>query len=1074
MAAPFVHLHVHSHYSLLKALPKIPDLVAAAKNEGCKALALTDLGSMYGTIEFIKECRKADIKPIVGLDIAAEGDGRIILLVENSAGYKNLLALMTAANFAEHQVEPTVTLAMLAGHTEGLLAIGNRIGVGHVFEYQNLFGKDNFYTNVAMQEIFYLAPGDRRAWETLCAIGERGPADHGDIDDEEESYAFPTAKEMQKHFSKEALEQTLSIAARCNLEITLGSWIFPPYTTPEGTTYDQELRRIIEKGLADRGLVETPTVRERIEYEYKIICDKGYSPYFLVVADLLNFARKSGILATTRGSAGGSLVSYLTGVTTINPLEYLLPFERFLNPERPKAPDIDMDFADNRRDEVIDYVRKTYGEDRVAQIGTFGTMLARGVVRDVARALGHPYGLGDRIAREVPFGSQGFPMTLDRALEENAVLKKMYKSEPDVHDIIDLGKKIEGCARHISVHAAGVVIAPGPLVEYAPLQHDPKSTSKEGGKIITQYDMYSITDEYGGVGLLKFDFLGIRNLAILAHAVKLVENTRGIKVDIERVPVDDTKTFEMLARGETEGTFQLGGAGMTRYLKELRPTSIHDINAIVALFRPGPMETIPSYIERKHNPALITYLDPRMKDYLDFSYGLLVYQDDVLLTAIKIAGYSWLEADALRKAMGKKIPAEMEKQREKLTAGAVKNGMSQQKAETLWKLIEPFAAYGFGKAHAASYGRVAYQTAYMKANFPVEYMAAVLTAEAGDIDTVSVMVRECKRMGVPVLPPDINESFGDFTVVLKGSENADTETEPRAERVIGSVSAVSDPVKATRAGDEPMARYAGGSVSPPARVAGSPMARGATAKDSIRFGLYSIKNVGSGVADSIIAERKAGGNFASISDFLRRIRDQNLNKRGLESLIECGALDGIGEPGSPDGGRGAMLASIELLLEYHRETSKEQAQDSLFAGQGGNASDITLPPSAPATQAQRLAWEKELLGLYVSGHPLDRFKEQLSKRPMTLDELHKKMTPGMTAIAAGMVESVRTILTRGGDQMAFVKITDHSGSIEAAVFPRVYAEHKDILKPEAVIALKGRLSQRNGELSMVADKLKVL
>ena len=1065
MAAPFVHLHVHSHYSLLKALPKIPDLVAAAKKEGCEALALTDLGSMYGTIEFIKECRKAEIKPIVGLDIAEEGGGRIILLVENAAGYKNLLALMTAANFAEHQSEPVVTLEELAGRTDGLLAIGNHLSGAHVFEYQKLFGKDNFYVNVAMQEIFYIAPKDRRAWETLCAIGDRGPTDHGDISDEEENYAFPTAGEMQKRFPKEALDQTLTIAARCNLEITLGSWIFPPYTTQDGITYDQELRRIIEKGLAYRGFKETPTVRERIEYEYKIICDKGYSPYFLVVADLLHFARESGILATTRGSAGGSLVSYLTGVTTINPLEYQLPFERFLNPERPKAPDIDMDFADNRRDEVIDYVRKTYCENRVAQIGTFGTMLARGVVRDVARALGHPYGLGDRIAREVPFGSQGFPMTLDRALEENATLKKMYESEPDVHDIIDLGKKIEGCARHISVHAAGVVISPGPLVEYAPLQHDPKSTNKEGGKIITQYDMYSITDEYGGVGLLKFDFLGIRNLAILAHAVKLVENTRWIKVDIERVPVDDTKTFEMLARGETEGTFQLGGAGMTRYLKELRPTSIHDINAMVALFRPGPMETIPSYIERKHNPALITYLDPRMKDYLDFSYGLLVYQDDVLLTAIKIAGYSWLEADALRKAMGKKIPAEMEKQREKLIAGAVKNGMSQQKAEMLWKLIEPFAAYGFGKAHAASYGRVAYQTAYMKANFPVEYMAAVLTAEAGDIDTVSVMVRECKRMGVPVLPPDINESFGDFTVVLNGSGNA--KVEPITRFANGSVSTLGFP-------DPEKVPPPGGETEPSApRTIGSPPGGGTATNDSIRFGLYSIKNVGSGVADSIIAERKARGPFVSISDFLRRIKDQNLNKRGLESLIECGALDCLGEPGLADGGRGTMLASIELLLEYHRETSKEQQQDSLFAGQG-DVADITLPPAEAATQAQRLAWEKELLGLYVSGHPLDRFKEQLSKRPMTLEELHKKMTPGMTAVAAGMVESVRTILTRGGDQMAFVKITDHSGSIEAAVFPRVFAEHKDILKPDAVIALKGRLSQRNGELSMVADKLKVL
>ncbi|MDZ4226014.1 MAG: DNA polymerase III subunit alpha, partial [Patescibacteria group bacterium] len=459
-----------------------------------------------------------------------------------------------------------------------------------------------------------------------------------------------------------------------------------------------------------------------------------------------------GILTTIRGSVAGSLITFVTGITNVNPLEYKLPFERFLNPERPSAPDIDMDYADNRRDEVIDYVRKKYGGHHVAQIGTFGTMLARGVVRDVARALGPPYGLGDRIAREVPFGSQGFPMTLTRALETSPTLAQMYQNEPDVHDIIDLGRKIEGNARHISVHAAGVVIAPRSLVEYTPLQLDPK-----GGKIITQFDMYSIED----AGLLKFDFLGIRNLSILASAVELVEKTRGHTIDIENVPLNDQKTFEMLARGETEGIFQLNGAGMTRYLKELKPTSIHDINAMVALFRPGPMDTIPQYIERKHNPALINYPDPRMKEYLEFSHGVIVYQDDVLLTAVTLAGYSWLKADTLRKAMGKKIPEVMAAERDKLIKGFVEyGGLKPALAEKLWKLIEPFAAYGFNKAHAASYGKVAYQTAYMKANWPVEYMAAILTAEAGDIDTVGIMVTECKRMDILVLPPDVQSSFG--------------------------------------------------------------------------------------------------------------------------------------------------------------------------------------------------------------------------------------------------------------------------------------------------------------------------
>ena len=1007
--APFVHLHVHSHYSLLGALPKIPQLVARAKAEGCTALALTDLGNLYGAIEFYKECKAEGIKPIIGLEATLEGaagqGARILLYAENERGYKNLLSLVTASHMAPHDGKPVVTKEMLAQYKEGLIAVSPRVKGVSASELALLFDTKNVYTDVALREIFYMEPGDRRAWETLKAIENRGASnDTGSNDlsaEEDEEYFFPTAKQMESEFTPDQLAKTREIAERCNVELTLGSWVFPDITLPAGSTYDKELRALIEAGIKRRFISAKPEVRERIEYEYSIITTKGYAPYFLVVADLLRFAREHKILTTIRGSVAGSLVTYVIGITTVNPLDYKIPFERFLNPERPSAPDIDMDFADTRRDEVIEYARQKYGKDKVAQIGTFGTMLARGVVRDVARALGYPYGVGDRISKAIPFGSQGFPMTLERALAENPELGTMYKAEADVKDIIDLGRKIEGCARHISVHAAGVVIAPAPLETFAPLQRDPK-----GGKIITQYDMYSIEE----AGLLKFDFLGIRNLSILANSVELVEKTRGITIDIENVPLDDAKTFEMLARGETEGTFQLNGTGMTRYLKELKPTTIHDINAMVALFRPGPMESIPQYIERKHNPQLISYLDPRMKEYLGSSYGLLVYQDDVLLTSINLAGYSWLEADKLRKAMGKKIPAEMEAQKEKFIKGASSNGMTPAKAEKMWKLIEPFAAYGFGKAHAASYGKVAYQTAYMKANYPVEYMAAILTAEAGDIDTVSIMVNECKRMGVPVLPPDINESFGVFTVV----------------------------------------------------------------EDSIRFGLYSIKNFGSGIADSIITERKAGGKFTSLSNFLSRVKDQTLNKRGLESLIECGALDCLGEPGRQDGGRGQMLASIELLLSYHRDSSREQSQDSLFLGLGAEASELTLPPAPEASQEQRLVWEKELLGLYVSGHPLDKYREKLSKRPMTLSELKEKIHPGMLVVAAGMIQDIRIHLTKNGDQMAFIKIADFDGSMEAVVFPKDYALHRSIIKAESCIALKGKLSSRNGELSMVAEALKAL
>ncbi|MDB5225016.1 MAG: polymerase subunit alpha, polymerase subunit alpha protein [Candidatus Adlerbacteria bacterium] len=1047
----FVPLHVHSHYSLLKALPKVGPLVEAAKAAGCTTLALTDLGNMYGAIEFYKECKDEGIKPILGLDVHVGNEMRLVLLAENVDGYHNLLSLITESNLEGTEDTLTFSKDLLRKYSSNLFAIIPSLR-GEVTaalrarevsraehtaqEYIEIFGKDHVYLEVSVyedtdghdavmksvaefgkkiglpivagQEIYYINRDDRRAWETMRAIEGKGERAEGDVGSDDEDFSFHSAAEMTDMYAEmpEALENSIKLAERCNLELPLGKWYFPNLELPEGSTPNDELKRLIEEGIVIRKLEDTPELRKRLDYEYKIICDKGYAPYFLVVGDLLRFARENKILTTIRGSVAGSMVTFVIGITNVNPIIYKLPFERFLNPERPSAPDIDMDYADNRRDEMIEYARQKYGRDHVAQIGTFGTMLARGVVRDVARALHYPYGLGDRIAKEIPMGSQGFPMTLERALVENPELGKMYKKEDETREIIDLGRKIEGCARHISVHAAGVVIAPRPLVEFTPLQKDPK-----GGRIITQYDMYSIDEN--NAGLLKFDFLGIRNLAILAHSVELVEMTRGVHVDIENVSVEDTKTFEMLARGETEGTFQLNGAGMTRYLKELRPSTIHDINAMVALFRPGPMETIPQYIERKHNPQKISYADPRMKDYLEFSYGCLVYQDDVLLTSINLAGYSWLEADKLRKAMGKKIPEVMEAEKEKLLKGFVEYGkLSKPLAERLWKLIEPFAAYGFNKAHAASYGKVAYQTAYMKANYPVEYMAAVLTAESGDIDTVSIMVNECKRMGIPVLPPDINESFGDFTVIL---------------------------------------------------------GNGADVPDAIRFGLYSIKHFGSGIAEAIISERKQNGHFTSLSDFLSRVKVQGLNKKGLESLIKCGALDSFVKDRDC---RGQMMNGIELMLEFHRDAGREITQDSLFGNLGTGT--LELPPAPEATLSDKLMWEKELLGLYVSGHPLDKYKDVLSKRPMTLKEVKERVRPGTTAVAAGMIQDVRMILTRGGDQMAFVKLMDFEDTLEFVVFPKSYVEFKSMLVPENCIALKGQLSTRNGELSMVADKMKVL
>ncbi len=1075
MPPNFTLLNTHSHYSLLSALPKIPELVARAKKDGMTALALTDNGALYGAIEFYKECKSAGIKPILGIDayFAARTmqdkvggidnrRTRLILLAQNEAGYHNLIKISTASHLEGFYYKPRVDFELLEKYREGLFAIvpfgasemahalrvkdpgraeaylarlkdvfGERLrlGVGsgkttadakELLPAVQVFGTSLKIPLVAAEPVFYLDPQDKPARDTMLLVSSGGdPRERGEQDTLE--YHFPTTSELAERFGRtpEAAAETARVADACNLELALGKWVFPAIDTG-GISHDSALAELVESGYARRALARTGEAEARVAYELGIIKQKGYAPYFLVVADLMRFAHERGILTTIRGSVAGSLSTYLAGITNVNPLEYKLPFERFLNPERPSAPDIDMDYADNRRDEMLEYVRKKYGEDKVAQIGTFGTMMARGSVRDVARALGYEYSAGDRIARLIPFGSQGFPMSIARALELVPELAKLYKDDDETKQIIDMAKKIEGCARHISVHAAGVVIAPTPLTDYAPLQLDPK-----GGKLITQYDMHAIED----AGLLKFDFLGIKNLAILADAVARAREQEGVAIDIENIPLDDAKTFAMLARGETEGLFQLNGAGMTRYLKELKPSRIQDINAMVALYRPGPMETIPQYIERKHNPRLVSYLDPRLKDILADSYGVITYQDDVLLTAIHLAGYSWLEADKLRKAMGKKIPAEMEAQRVKLLEGFVKNGLAQAKAEQLWKLIEPFAAYGFNKAHAASYGKVAYQTAYMKANFPALYMAAVLTADSGDVERIGESVAECKRMGIAVLPPSVNESQAGFTVVRSS-------TTPSPSSAFGGLGFLPLPKGETQRGS-----------------------------DRIRFGLTTIKNFGEGVAESIIAERKRGGAFKNLSDFLERVQDRNLNKKSLEALIKSGAMDEFGE-------RGQMLANMETLLQYSKE-SGEHSGASLFSALPASAG-IRLAEAAPAAQEEKLAWEKELLGLYLSGHPLDKFRHLLEKREVNIARAKTEYKEGMVAVVAGILQEVKTIITKKNEIMAFLKLADFSGSIEVVVFPRTWNEHKALFSPDALVALKGRISNRNNTVSMVAEKAKAL
>lgn len=1082
MKSDFIHLHVHSHYSLLNALPKIDELVERAKELEMPAIALTDNGNLYGAVQFYQKCVEEGIKPIIGVDFYVANRtrhdkearidnqrARLVLLAKNNHGYKNLIKLVTDSHIEGFYYKPRIDKELIEKYRDDLVCIApafggeisNALRVSDFDRAKNIanfyisnygaenffleichhpeiegfaditkkikkFAKENNFQLVATQDIYYMNKDDKEARRTLLSVQSsfgndsafaRDKADFSFIDQKEIARIFADNATGDPADDLTAITNTKKIADMCDVKIEIGKWKFPNYKIESGLSADEELKRLAYLGIKFRNLPDTKEVTDRIDYELEIIKTKGYSKYFLTVADILNAARERGILSNTRGSAAGSLVSYLVGVTTVDPLKLNLPFERFLNPERPSAPDIDMDLADDRRDEVIDYVREKFGKEHVAQIGTFGTMMARGSVRDVARAMGYEYAVGDRISKMIPMGKQGFPMTIDRALEEVPELAEMYKKEPDTKKILDMARKIEGCARHIGVHAAGVVISPDPLTEDVPIQFDPKGE----GKLITQYDMYSVGED--GIGLLKFDFLGLKNLTIMANTLKLADKLLNIKIDLNKIGDDDKKTYEMLARGETTATFQLNGQGMTKFLKDLKPSNINDINAMVALYRPGPMAFIPDYIERKHNPSKVKYLDDRFKEILEPTFGILIYQDDIMMIAVKFAGYSWGEADKFRKAMGKKIPEVMAAQKEKFTKGCQKvAGLSENQTTKLWESIETFAAYGFNKAHAASYGRIAYLTSYLKANYPVLYMAAVLTADSGDVDKISEMVEECKRMQIDVLPPDINESFEDFTVVIKNSSDENSLTTD-AEKIIE--------------------------------------------KDRIRFGLTTIKNFGAGIAKTIIDERKRNGHFKSLEDFLQRINDRNLNKKSLEALIKAGAMDNFGE-------RGEMLANLEDILTYSKEVAKESTnQSSLFSGGMIELPKLKLKKSEPIKEAEKLAWEKELLGLYISGHPLERFKEKLQKG-LPIKEIKARLKNGMTCIVAGHIDEVKVIRTKKDAEMAFVKISDMNDKIEVVIFPKTFEEYKNILVQQKCIAIKGTLSDKNGEISVLADKIKEL
>ncbi len=1053
MSTSFVNLHVHSHFSLLDGLPKIDELVTCAKEQGATALALTDHGNLYGAIEFYQKATAAGIKPIIGVEIYVapnkhtekrpkvdEHAYHLTLLAENNTGYRNLIALVTAAHLEGFYYKPRVDHDLLAKHAEGVIAlsgclkgeIAGAILSGRDSEarkliawYQEAFGPKNFFLElqdhptipeqgklntaliaygqelgiplVATTDSHYLRPDDAEAQDILlCIHMKRQISDPDRLSMRHADFSLRPADDMIAAFSHvpAAITNTVAIAERCDVTIKLGQVQLPHYQVPAGQTAEQYLRQLAEEGIPRRYGSETPAVRERLEYELSVIDKTGFASYFLIVQDFVNWSKQHGIIVGPgRGSAAGSIVSYLLNITNVDPIMYDLLFERFLNPERIAMPDIDIDFADTRRDEVIRYVESRYGKDHVAQIITFGTMAARAAIRDVGRVLGFPYTYCDRVAKLIPMFS-----SLSQALEHVPELKEIYENDEEAKRLIDGAMKLEGVARHASRHACGVVITKDPLIANVPLQY----AGPDDDSIISQYSLHPIED----LGLLKMDFLGLSNLTILETCLQMIQKSRGITIDLDTIPLEDKKTFRLLQRGETTGVFQLESSGMKRYLRELKPTSIEDIIAMVALYRPGPMELIPQFIAGKHGTYKPTYLDPRLKPILEKTYGVAVYQEQVMQMARDVAGFTLGEADVLRKAVGKKIMKLLQEQKEKFVEGAVKNGVKKLAAEKIFEFIEPFARYGFNRSHAACYAVIAYQTAYCKANYPAEFMAALLTSDQHNTDRIAIEIEEARRMQLEVLAPDINQSEGSFTV------HAD------------------DKKKFTK----------------------------------IRFGLNAIKNVGEHLVEAIIAERSSGP-FVSIEDLLRRVQHKDLNKKSLESLIKVGALENWGE-------RQTLLTNLPELLKFAKTISEEIArkQTNLFGALPVAFSPtIRLAPAEPASRGTRSQWEKDLLGFYLTDHPLNEHRDVLAGLTLPIQEAREKRGRGIKI--GGLISSVKRISTKRNELMMFVRLEDHTGSAEAVIFPKTYAATSAMWEPDRLVVVEGQADQRDSEWKILVDKV---
>ena len=1051
---PFVHLHVHTKYSLLDGASDIKSLIAYAKELNMPAVAITDHGVMYGVIEFYQEAKKQGIKPIIGCEVyitsgsyfdkgIKERDNQyhLILLAENNEGYQNLMKLVSIAHLEGFYYKPRIDKDVLRKYSGGIIGLSACIAgeiPSHIIrgeletaekclqEYIDIFGQDNFFLEiqnhgiqeelisnaelkrlaakyglglVATNDLHYVRREDAEGQDVLLCIQTAATVDDPmRMKFANDQFYLKCKDEMTLKFPDcpEAIVNTAKIAERCNVELEFGHLLLPEFPIPEGKTVAEYLRELCVKGIPERYPEFTEEVKERLDFELEVIDKMGYSGYFLIVWDFINFSRKRGIpVGPGRGSAAGSIVSYLLGITSIDPLKYNLLFERFLNPERVSMPDIDVDLCYNRRKEVVDYIVGKYGADHVAQIITFGTLAAKAAVKDVGRALEMPIATVNQVNKMIP---NELGITIEKALAGSKDLLNFYNRDEKIRRLLELAKKVEGSPRHTSTHAAGVVIAPKILTDFVPLQ---KTADEE--YVSTQYDK----DKVEGLGLLKMDLLGLRTLTVIDDALKMIKEVKGIDIDIESLPLDDAMTCEMLCRGETVGVFQMESSGMTQLMRDLEPESFADLIPLVALYRPGPLGTgmVEDFVAGRHGKKTAKLLHPLLEPVLKDTFGVILYQEQVMQITSVLAGFSLGQADILRRAMGKKKAKELDSMKEEFIVGAEReHGIKRSLAEEIFALLQHFAGYGFNKSHSAAYAFVAYQTAYLKAHFPVEFMAATLNSYLASAEKVSWYINACREMGIQVLPPDVNISGAGFSVD----------------------------------------------------------------GHSIRFGLAGIKSVGDAAIENILEARKKGGTFDSLTDFCQRVSSNGLNKRVVEYLIKCGAMDGFGAK------RSQLLAVMDQAMELAASRQRDEAsgQIGLFGEEEfEKINDLSLPDIPEMPKEEILSLEKEIIGFYVTGHPLDKYRKNLKQLPEIQDLGNGRYRDGQYVKLGGIISANKIRTTKAGDSMAVFTLEDFTGKIEVVAFPKTFAVSNKNIYPESTIIVEGRLMLDEEEPRLMASQI---